>query len=255
MEINPYISIIIATYNSEKTLENTLNSILNQNYSEYELIIVDGNSNDNTLKIIEKFTSQIAYVLSEKDFGIYDAWNKGLKFARGQWICFIGSDDIFIDTNCLQLFSQFLVNVNIGEHRIVYPSIKIFNKIIDQFATVGENWNLARKLFFKFQNIPHVGMMHHKTLFIEYGKFDSRYKIAGDYEFLLRVIRQKNVPLHYSRILFIMGNEGLSNNPNYQLKILQEVFFAKVKNKIWPFYYGGFKILIFQFYLKIKKSF
>ena len=87
------ISIIIATYNAEKTLQRCFDSIRNQKNEKIELIVIDGNSNDNTLSIIESNADIVDYYVSESDKGIYDAWNKGVKVSTGEWIEFLGADD------------------------------------------------------------------------------------------------------------------------------------------------------------------
>ena len=102
-------SIITATYNSEKTLERTIKSVLNQSYSNFEYIIIDGNSSDKTLYIIKKYEEEftkkklVFKYLSENDKGIYDAWNKGIDLASGEWISFLGSDDSYLP-NALRLY-------------------------------------------------------------------------------------------------------------------------------------------------------
>ena len=90
----PLVSIITATFNSEKHLEETLKSIENQKNKDYELIIIDGHSVDSTIEIIKKYKDLINFCLTEKDNGIYDAFNKGLKYAKGKYIVFVNSDDV-----------------------------------------------------------------------------------------------------------------------------------------------------------------
>src|SRR2546426_834552 len=90
----PLLSIVIVVYNAGSTLKHAIESVLNQTYKNIELIIIDGGSNDNTLQIINNYSSQIGYFISEKDNGIYDAMNKGILAAKGDWILFLGADDI-----------------------------------------------------------------------------------------------------------------------------------------------------------------
>lgn len=97
------ISIVIATFNAAKTLERCLQSIVPQLTDATELVIVDGGSEDETLSIIKKYEQYVAYTVSEPDKGIYDAWNKGVKVAHGEWIMFIGADDILLP-NALTLY-------------------------------------------------------------------------------------------------------------------------------------------------------
>ena len=109
MSTTPFFSIITASYNSEKTISDTITSVLNLDFNDFEYIIVDGNSKDKTVDIIKSFISKfeakgITYkFISEKDKGIYDAWNKGIALSEGQWISFLGSDDSYLPS-ALQLY-------------------------------------------------------------------------------------------------------------------------------------------------------
>ena len=111
-KIKPLITIITVTLNSQKHLEETLISIFNQNYKNFELIIIDGKSNDKTLSIIKKYEHKIDYWMSEKDKGIYDAFNKGMNLARGQYIGIVNSDDL-LNKNALTLLIKY-IKKNIG---------------------------------------------------------------------------------------------------------------------------------------------
>ena len=95
------ISVITVCYNSENTIEQTIQSVISQKYSEIEYIIVDGGSSDNTLSIIEKYKSKIDFLISEKDNGIYDAINKGINYSSGEIVGFLHADDIFKNSNVL----------------------------------------------------------------------------------------------------------------------------------------------------------
>ncbi|NCP21225.1 MAG: glycosyltransferase [Flavobacteriales bacterium CG_4_9_14_0_2_um_filter_35_242] len=222
----PFITIITATYNSEKTLEQTLKSVLNQTYINFEYIIVDGASTDGTLSILSKYKTlfenkNIAYRwFSEPDRGIYNAWNKGLKLANGRWIAFLGSDDCYL-TGALSFYSNKILELKLENYDLIYSRVKLMNnfkvlKIIDGVWT----WNI----FKRYMNIAHVGALHNKKYFEKYGFFDESYKIAGDYELLLRA--KHNLKTYkLDLITAIMGNAGVSNN-NIN-KAFRETFKAK----------------------------
>ncbi|HRP58868.1 MAG TPA: glycosyltransferase family 2 protein, partial [Vicingus sp.] len=99
--MNPKVSIITVCYNSEKTIEDTIKSVANQSYPNIEYIVIDGGSTDNTLAIIDKYKDKISTVISEKDHGIYDAINKGIKLATGDIIANLNSDDFYIDSDVI----------------------------------------------------------------------------------------------------------------------------------------------------------
>ncbi|MES2445765.1 MAG: glycosyltransferase family 2 protein [Bacteroidota bacterium] len=180
--MKPVFSIIIATYNSDKYLARTLESVINQNFLDYELIIIDGGSKDGTLAIIEHYKSKIALVISEKDDGIYDAWNKGVKFSKGTWLMFIGSDDV-LHQGALDAYAIFIQesggNFNYISSRV--NLVKNNGKIIRE---IGKPWRWEN--FKKYMCVAHVGSLHHKTLYEDFGLYNIDYKITGDYELLLR---------------------------------------------------------------------
>jgi glycosyltransferase involved in cell wall biosynthesis len=176
----PLVSVITAVYNAEQYLAECLESVLNQDYPCVEHIIIDGGSRDGTLSILERYSHRIAFWKSEPDKGIYDAWNKGLKAARGEWICFLGADDELLPYAISSYMALAELNSNVeflsSRIRIVYQ--QGFEKI------AGEPWTWSQ--FARFMCAAHVGSMHRRSLFERYGIFDTSYKSAADYEFLLR---------------------------------------------------------------------
>jgi len=176
------ISIIIATYNAEPYLQLTLDSLKLQTCKNFELIIVDGDSKDNTLSIIMSNKEIITKYISEPDKGIYDAWNKGIKISNGKWICFLGAGDTLIP----DAFSKYIELINQVNEDFDYVSARI--KRVDEsghFLTeIGEPWNWRN--FKKIMTTAHVGSLHNRNLFEELGLFNTDYKICSDYEFLLR---------------------------------------------------------------------
>jgi len=176
-------SIIIATYNAEEYLEQCLRSIINQSYKDFELIIIDGNSKDNTNNIIERYKTHITYFVSEKDNGIYDAWNKGLRVAKGDWIMFMGADDLLND-GILSKYHERIYKVNPRDIDFISGQIEIVKKDLTKIRNWGKAWNYQE--FRKKIGLAHTTSLHSKFFFKKYGFFDETYKIAGDYEILLR---------------------------------------------------------------------
>lgn len=184
MNINPKISILIATYNAESTLDKCINSIISQNFRDLEIIVIDGFSTDNTVEIIRKYSSDISYWHSRKDNGIYDAWNQAISMARGEYICFIGSDDYFARPGSLL---KIMAQLGSKKYDLI-TSRGIFISRDGSSHKIGApyNWKkIGRRML-----ICHPGMLHHRRLFETYGNFDTQYKIAGDLEFLTRLPKE-----------------------------------------------------------------
>jgi glycosyltransferase involved in cell wall biosynthesis len=177
-------SIIVAVYNAELFIVNFMESLKKISYKDFEIIIIDGGSSDNTLKLLEQYNSIIDYKISEKDKGIYDAWNKGILKATGDWILFIGSDDILL-SDSLTKYNDFISSLK-NKDTIQYISSK--NKMIDvEGKTVRiKGWTWEWPFFLKEMTVAHPGSIHSRKLFELYGLFDTSYKSSGDYEFLLR---------------------------------------------------------------------
>lgn len=219
------ITIITATYNSEATIERTIESLLRQTMTVFEFIIVDGKSTDNTINLIKKYEEtfkekQIPLtVISEKDTGIYDAWNKGVINAKGDWIGFIGSDDRYYE-NALKKY-KIIIDAN---RDLDYISSKV--KVVKNDITtriISGKWQW--RIFKKYMNVAHVGSLHSKKYFEKYGLYSTKYKIAGDYEMLLRA-KDGLKYMFLDEFTAEMDDGGLSNNQIY--KTLIETKQAKI---------------------------
>jgi glycosyltransferase involved in cell wall biosynthesis len=179
----PLISIITAVYNGEKHLEETIQSIVNQTYTNMEYIIIDGGSTDSTLEIIKKYDDKIDYWVSEKDQGISDAFNKGVRLAQGQYVNFQGDGDGFIASDSLEKVFQ-----DIHSDQDVFVSAKI--KRIDVlgkeiFVSKQPKYFDKKSLLFRM-SMPHQGLFTHIRYFKKYGLFDTKNTFSMDYEHLLR---------------------------------------------------------------------
>lgn len=215
------ISIIIATYNASSTIERCLKSIIPQLTEECELIIIDGESSDKTNSIIETYDKYIAKYISEPDRGIYDAWNKGIEISEGEWIMFIGADDILLP-NAIKSYLDF-IKIHL-EMNVDY--ICAHNEYVDSkgnlLKVLGENaeW---QKMRYKM-SAAHVASLHNKKkLFDTIGYYDLKYKICGDYELLLRKKNNLNsvfIPMRIAKME--MGGMSFSFKAIYETYLIRK---------------------------------
>lgn len=223
----PLISVIIAVYNGEKYLNGAIESILQQSYKNYEIIIIDGGSTDSTVNIIDKHRKNIKYTICESDNGIYDAWNKGLKVATGAWISFLGSDDLFYPNAFHDYIAFISEHANRNNLEFVSSRIDLVDDNLATTETVGKAWDW--QLFKRNMITWHVGCFHAKSLFCKYGLFDDTYKVSGDYELLLRP-RDLLKSAYMPKTTVMMRDGGVSSTLLF--KAIEETYRAKVKNKI-----------------------
>lgn len=184
----PLISIIVAVFNGRATLQQCIDSVIQQTYPNKELIIIDGGSTDGTVDLLEENRNKLSYWISEPDRGIYNAWNKGLAQAHGEWICFLGADDYFWDTTVLERMAAQLQMLPPGI-RVAYGEIMQISDDGQLPRPMGKSWKQVKEPFKKYMCMPHVGTMHRRSLFEQHGQFDESFRIAGDYEFLLRELK------------------------------------------------------------------
>lgn len=210
------LSIITATYNSERTLRDTMESILSQTFQDFEYIIVDGASKDATLDIIReyepRFQGRIRY-LSEPDKGIYDAMNKGFAMATGDVIGILNSDDFFTSDDVLQT----VVDGFAGEYvDAVYADIHYVNtddltKCVRYYSS-----SVFRPWMMRFGMIPaHPSFYCRKAVYDQYGSFDTTYRIAADFEILLRLIFIHRIRIRYVKKDFVTMRLGGASTTGY----------------------------------------
>ena len=210
------LSIITATYNSERTLRDTMESILSQTFQDFEYIIVDGASKDATLDIIReyepRFQGKMRYV-SEPDKGIYDAMNKGFAMATGDVIGILNSDDFFTSEDVLQT----VVDGFAGEYvDAVYADIHFvgtddLTKCVRYYSS-----SVFRPWMMRFGMIPaHPSFYCRKAVYDQYGSFDTTYRIAADFEILLRLIFIHRIRTRYVKKDFVTMRLGGASTTGY----------------------------------------
>lgn len=219
-KLSPKISIIIATYNAGSTLDRCLESIRKQKYNNYEVIIVDGLSSDDTVSVIKNYNELMIKWISEKDSGIYDAWNKGIALSTGEWIWFLGADDSFYSNQSLNFIANSLASV--ADHiDIVYSKVMWVNHKNEEIFSVGEAWEASKVTILNHMCIPHQGVLHRRRIF-ERGLFNTSFRIAGDYELLLRELPH-NEAIFLPEVTVRMSIGGVSSNPKSSLRAVKEI--------------------------------
>jgi hypothetical protein len=232
-DAEPLISVVVATFNAVKTLGGCLDSVVQQTYPHKELIIIDGGSKDGTVELLEAYNQKIRYWISEPDRGIYHAWNKALLRARGEWICFLGADDHFWDEHVLTRMAEELVKLP-PPTRVAYGQIMLLNGAGEGLYAIGEPWERLKQRFLKSMCIPHPGMMHRRSLFAQHGGFDESFRIAGDYELLLRELKTADATFIPNLVTVGMRQgKGESSHPAATLRVLQETRRAQRMHGQW----------------------
>lgn len=229
------ISLITVTYNSEKTLRKTIQSVLAQKFINLEYIIIDGQSKDNTVSIIKEseplFNNNLKWI-SEKDTGIYDAMNKGIKIATGDIIGILNSDDYFTSDNILEIIhTTFEKNQSIDA---IYGDIHYINNNPNQIIRYYSS-KIFKPQLMRLGFMPaHPSFYVKKQVYTQWGVYKTNYKIAADFEFLLRVILKGKIQTLYLPIdMVTMKIGGVStNNIKSHIQIMKEHLRACKENQI-----------------------
>ncbi len=232
-------SIITVCLNSEKTIEKTILSVKNQNYQTIEHIFIDGISSDNTIDIIRKNLTANDLLISEKDDGIYDAMNKGIKRAKGDIIIILNSDDVFFENSTLEnIINTFDKHENL---ELIYGNI-----IITKNNKTLRNWQSGEFLensFTKGWCPAHPAFIVKKSTYEKYGLFDLNYKYAADIEIMYRFLKKFNCKYMYLNNYLVKMKSGGKSNRN-----LSNIFFQNIENiKIFK-KDKSFNLLKFCFY-------
>jgi glycosyltransferase involved in cell wall biosynthesis len=179
----PLVSIITVVLNNKKFLEKSILSVLNQNYKNIELIIIDGGSTDGTLDIIKKYKSKINFFISEKDNGLYDAMNKGIKNSKGSIIGILNSDDIYYSNAISTAVKYFINNRNID---FLFGGV-IKHKLLHGYKPWKIYWS------FGFYSAHSIGFFITRKAQMKVGYYNTKYKYSSDYDLFYRMILKKNM--------------------------------------------------------------
>ncbi len=224
------ISVITVTYNSARTLERSLQSVAEQDWPTVEHIVIDGASTDGTREILERFRSRMAYMVSEPDKGIYDAMNKGLAHATGDIICFLNADDQYASTNVLSMVASQMRDHNLdalmGDVCFFHegdPSRMVRRYRSDRFHPGRLAWGWMP---------AHPALFLRKEVVQRVGRFKTDYRIAGDFEFIVRAFHGHALRYrHFPEVLVRMQTGGVSTGGwRAKIRLNQEVLRACREN-------------------------
>lgn len=250
------VSLITVCYNSELTIKNTIESVLSQNYDNIEYIIIDGGSTDNTISIIKEYGNRISKFISEKDEGIYDAFNKGISNCSGDIIGIINSDDIYYSDTIISKVVNNILKYNVDS---LYGDL-VYIKNIDSNNFI-RYWKSADFKMNSFKNgfhPPHPTFFVKKKVYENFGNFDISLKISSDFDLMLRFLEVNKIStfyIHEPLVKMLVGGEsGKSLKHIYigNVNILKS--FKKYNIKINPLIYiiKRFSMKILQKYKKPK---
>jgi len=206
------LSIITVCKNAELTIEKTISSVLNQTFTDYEYIIVDGASTDKTMEVVERYSAQISKIISEPDNGIYQAMNKGISLSEGEYLMFLNSGDYLVNSKLLNK----LFDLNLKED-IVYGDtiVKLRNRLL---IRKNSPRNVTKRYMF-YDTIPHPAAIIKKKLFIQYGNYDVNFLLAADFEFFLRALfKYKCTKSHLNFPLCVFNLDGISSDSKNKKK-------------------------------------
>jgi glycosyltransferase involved in cell wall biosynthesis len=222
------ISIITAVFNRESTIERCVLSVLEQNYSNIEYIVVDGKSTDGTISILNGYSEKVAKIVSEKDLGIYDALNKGLSMATGDIIGFLHSDDYFANNTVVDTIANAFID---GDTDLIYADLDFFHQNTPDKSARFFSSSFFRPWMMRFALQPaHPTVYARKALYDRVGNFNLNYKISADFDWLLRSVVLAKCKSQYLKSTFVKmqmggastgGIKAMINHNAEDLKILK----------------------------------
>jgi len=204
------VSIVTVCLNSAETIENTINSVLCQDYRDIEYIVVDGGSTDGTLDIINRYKNNIARIVSESDSGIYDAMNKGIKSSTADIIAILNSDDVYTDQTIVGEIVEFIQgnSLDAAYGDLVY----IGRNSADHIKRFWKAGKYKKGAFSYGWVLPHPTFFCRKNIFERFGYFNDKLQVAADFELLLRFVEKHQIKIGYlPKVIVKMRKGGRAN--------------------------------------------
>jgi len=207
------ISIITVVWNNINTINDTINSVLSQNYNNIEYIVIDGGSTDGTLSLLKSRSDQLSVLISEPDKGIYDAMNKGIKLARGDVIGFLNSDDFYFNDEVIKKIAKEFAKdpfLEASYADLIYVDKTNTSKIIRYFKSS----KFKQGLFLKGWCPPHPTFFVRKSVYERYGNFNLNYNLASDVDLMMRFLEKYKIKSHYTSEIWVKMRMGGVSNKN-----------------------------------------
>ena len=222
----PLISVITVGLNAKKYIEQCIQSVIKQDYHDFEYVVIDGGSTDGTIEIIERYNDRISYWHTKKDRGLAHAFNEGVKNSNGNWLLFLNSDDVFVNNEILSNMSSVLINNKNAD--VVFGQVNIVSREQEPSKIGGPYGGPFKWSQFLTQDtIPHQSAFTNMLFFKQVGMFDEDFKIAVDYEHYLRAGPDIQT-IFYPLIIANMRDGGLSQKNIFET--LVDCHKARVKN-------------------------
>ena len=240
------LSIITINYNQAGGLKKTLDSLREQSFNDFELLLIDGGSDDGSVELVKKNKDMITYWISEKDNGIYDAQNKGILKAKGKYLLFLNSGDTLVNKLVLQDFNTFC---NGNNFQLIYGDTLVFDesgKLQQQIVQPDP----IEEYYFYNNTLNHQSCFIQKQLFDKFGLYKLEYKICSDFEFFLNVyMNQKEAYVHFNKFVANYSLGGISSDKKNYQKVVDE------KEMILAKYFKPEKLKLFRKQFKKEMSF
>ena len=241
------VSIITITYNSAATVEDTLRSVVNQDYPHIEYLIIDGKSKDNTLQIVEKYKDKIAKVVSEKDKGLYDALNKGIRHATGDIVGMLHSDDLYASNHVISDIVK-TFEANPTAEGVYADLVFVDRNDINKVTRTWESGNYEEGDFINGWMPPHPTFFVKKECYEKFGGFNTTLRLSADYELMLRMIHKNKIKLAYLPKIVVKMRMGGASNVSFFVRLK-----ANLEDKMaWKL--NGIKPGLFTQFLKPAKK-
>lgn len=228
--VMPTFSIVTICLNEEQAIARTCDSVCNQTFDDFEWIVIDGQSIDKTLEVLSRYESRIKHLVSESDAGIYDAMNKGIALATGDYLLFLNAGDCLASNDVLDVVAK------APDRSLLYGDLLCYeNKLGSYIKSFPDK--LPRNFLVR-NMMPHQATFFKRSLFTAYGLYDTSLRIAADYEIFVRLLYVNKVSsFHVKKIVAAFHTNGISSDTTHS--ITRKMENHQVRKKYFPWFLYG----------------